>query len=92
MIGIKSYGAYVPRYRLSRDEIANGLGIRSMGGEVAIANFDEDSLTLSVEAISDSLKGLEPTEVGGLFLASTTFPYQEKQSASIAALSVRSNL
>jgi len=57
-----------------------------MGGEIAVANFDEDSLTMSVEAISDSLKGLEAAEVGGIFLASTTFPYQEKQSASIAAV------
>ena len=79
MIGIKSYGAYIPKYRLSRDEIATGLGRPSMGGENAIANFDEDSLTLSIEAISDCLRGTDANTVGGLFLASTTFPYKEKQ-------------
>ena len=40
--GIKSYGAYIPKYRLSRDEIATGLGRPSTGGENAIANFDEE--------------------------------------------------
>jgi len=86
VIGIKSYGAYVPRYRLSRDEIAAGLGIRSGGGEIAVAGFDQDSLTLSVEAVLDCLKGTAADSIDGLFLASTTFPYDEKQSAVIAAM------
>ena len=86
MIGIKSYGAYVPRYRLSRDEIAKSMGTRSGGGEIAVAGFDQDSLTLGVEAILDCLKGAPDDSIEGLFFASTTFPYDEKQSAGIAAM------
>ena len=43
MIGIKSYGAYVPLWRLDLTSIGGH-------GEKAIANFDEDSLTMGVAA------------------------------------------
>ena len=40
MVGVTSYGAYVPRWRLSRGAIAEGAR-----GEKSICNFDEDSVT-----------------------------------------------
>ena len=85
MAGIVSYGAYIPIYRLSQDEIARAWGGGSRGGEKAVANWDEDSLTMSVEAIIDCLNGIERELVDGLYFASTTPPYREKQSASIMA-------
>ena len=85
MVGIVAYGGYVPRYRLTRDEIARAWGANSPGGEKAVANHDEDSLTLAVEATLNCLQGFDPQGVGSLFFASTTFPYLEKQSASLIA-------
>jgi 3-hydroxy-3-methylglutaryl CoA synthase len=85
MAGIISYGAYIPIYRLSRDIIAQGWGSRSQGGERSVANYDEDSLTMAVEAAFDGLQGLDHTQVDGLFYASTTSPYKEKQCAVLAA-------
>ena len=85
MIGIVSYGAYVPIYRLKRDEIGRAWSRGSGGGERSVANFDEDSATMAVEAVIDCLKGFERETVDGLYFASTTPPYREKQTASLVA-------
>ena len=86
MPGIVSYGVYVPLYRLARETIAKAWGGRAGGGERSVANHDEDSLTMAVEAASSCLRGSEISDVGGLFFASTTSPYREKQcSTSISA-------
>ena len=84
--GIVSYGAYIPIYRLKRDEIARAWGRSSIGGEKAVANYDEDSATMAVEAVIDCLKDSDRQTVDGLYFASTTPPYREKQSASLIAL------
>lgn len=80
MVGILSYGAYVPLWRLQRSAIAFGLK-----GEKAIAGFDEDSLTMGVAAAIHCLGTLERESVDGLIFALTTSPYVEKQAASILA-------
>jgi 3-hydroxy-3-methylglutaryl CoA synthase len=83
--GIVSYGAYVPIYRLSRELIGKEWGTVPGRGEVAIASYDEDSLTMAVEAVLDCLKGFDHRQVDALYFASTTSPYREKQCASIIA-------
>jgi len=88
VIGIKSFGAYVPVYRLSEAELARAWGGRGGKGERATANYDEDSLTMSVEAAIDCLTGYDRQIVDGLVFASTTSPYDEKLSASIIAAAV----
>ena len=85
MAGIVSYGAYIPIYRLSRDEVTATWGGRSRGEEKAVANCDEDSITMGVEAAIDCLNGIDRNSVDGLYFASTTAPYREKKSASIVA-------
>lgn len=85
MAGIVAYGAYIPFYRLNRAEIARAWGTATSPGERAVANYDEDSLTMAVAAARDCLRGIDRTHVGGLYFASTTAPYKEKQSAAIIA-------
>jgi hydroxymethylglutaryl-CoA synthase len=85
MVGIVSYGAYIPIYRLSRDMPWLTWGGLPVGGERSVANFDEDSITMAVEAGNNCLQGLNRDEVDALFLASTTTPYKEKQCAGIVA-------
>jgi 3-hydroxy-3-methylglutaryl CoA synthase len=85
MTGIVSYGAYIPIYRLKRDEMARAWGRGSGGGERAVANFDEDSATMAVEAVIDCLTDIDRHEIDGLYFATTTPPYREKQSASLIA-------
>lgn len=85
MAGIVSYGVYVPYHRLSRDEMARATGTHSKGGEKAVANFDEDSATMAVEAVTNCLGDLNGKSVYGLYLASTTLPYKEKQTSAIVS-------
>jgi 3-hydroxy-3-methylglutaryl CoA synthase len=81
MVGITSYGAYVPLFRLSREAIARGAR-----GEKAIGNFDEDSLTMAVAAASDCLIGIDRETIDGLYFATTTSPYREKLGATTVAM------
>jgi hydroxymethylglutaryl-CoA synthase len=85
-IGIRAYGVYIPRYRLSRKTISAAMGWLSPGalpGEKAVTNYDEDSLTMAVAAGINCLKGADRSVVDSLYFASTTFPYREKESATI---------
>lgn len=88
MVGIVSYGAHIPFYRLSRDEIAKAMGRASIGGEKAVASYDEDSITMAVSAARECVKGMNKAEIDALFFASTTPPYKEKQCASVIATAV----
>jgi 3-hydroxy-3-methylglutaryl CoA synthase len=70
---------------MSRQEFQRAWGGFAMPGEKAVANFDEDSLTMAVEAAIDCLATTDPAEVDALFLASTTLPYKEKLGSAIVA-------
>jgi 3-hydroxy-3-methylglutaryl CoA synthase len=89
--GILSCGAYLPRLRLQRKSIAaaNGWfapGLRGLArGERSMANWDEDAITMAVEAARDCLAGRDRARIGQLMLASTTHPYDDRQNAGIVA-------
>src|SRR5258708_13526795 len=83
MAGIVSYGSYVPYRRLKRSAIAAVLGTPAGKGERAIASFDEDSVSMAVEAARDALKSAPPAQVQALIFATTTPPYAEKLSAAV---------
>lgn len=85
MSGIMSYGAYIPFYRLNRAEIARAWSTGPQPGERAVASYDEDSLTMAVAAALDCIKGIDVKTIGGLYFASTTAPYKEKQCAATIA-------
>jgi hydroxymethylglutaryl-CoA synthase len=85
MSGIISYGAYVPLWRLNRDAISSAWGRASLGGERSVANNDEDTVTMAVEAVLDCLAGVDRNIVDGLYFASTTAPFREKQCATLVA-------
>jgi 3-hydroxy-3-methylglutaryl CoA synthase len=88
MVGIVSYGAYIPFYRLNREEIGRAWDVSTIGGEKAVANYDEDSLTMGVAAGLDCVGGCDQSNIGGLYFATTTSPYKEKQIATTAALAI----
>ena len=93
MAGITSYGAHIPIYRLSGETLGQIWG-RALKGERSVANVDEDSMTMGVEAARNCLKGVERNTIDAVYFASTTPPYKEKQSASIiaAALDLREDI
>ena len=98
MIGIISYGAYIPLLRINRKAISAATGWLNVGarfpGEKAVADYDEDSLTMAVAAAMDCLSGRDRDVVEGLYFATTTSPYIERPAAVIAAtaLDLRSDI
>ncbi len=84
MAGITSIGAYIPMYRLNLEEITRFWRIKGASGEKAVAGYDEDSLTMAVAAALDCLKGVGE-QPQGLYFATTTNPYREKQGAALIA-------
>ena len=82
MAGILAAAASIPRYRLPRQVIAAEWGGMPGGGEKAVANHDEDSLTLAVNAAL----ALEPAAApDAVLFATTSSPYAEKQGAATIA-------
>jgi 3-hydroxy-3-methylglutaryl CoA synthase len=98
MAGITSYGAYVPLQRINRKVISAATGwstsAASAPGEKAVANYDEDSLTMAVAAAIDCLDEFDREKIDGLYFASTTPPYRERQNAGIisTALDLRQDI
>jgi len=88
MVGIKSYGAYIPLHRMPRDVFYKEWGGAPIPGERSVANFDEDSVTMAVESAIDCLKGFDPQKIDGLFFATTTSPFKEKLCSSIMAMAL----
>ncbi len=89
--GILRYGAYVPMRRLQRKAMVaanswfNG-SLKSQGkGERAIANWDEDSVTMAVAAARDCLGDFARDQLSAVHLASTTLPFADRLNAGIVA-------
>ena len=92
MAEIVGYGAYIPKYRIKSEEIARvwgedaqrikkGLGIH----EKAVANVDEDTSTIAVEAAKNALKRAEISseEINAIYVGSESHPYAVKPTSSI---------
>ena len=94
MLGVTGYGAYVPRFRIRVSEIARVWGrsgadiVESLGvREKAVAEADEDAITMAVEAGRCALTraGIDPLRVGALFVGSESHPYAVKPSGTVVA-------
>ncbi len=81
MIGITAYSTYVPRHRLPRELIAAAWGSRGAPGAKAVANFDEDSLTMAQAAVWKLL----PAVPDAIYFGSTSAPHWQRSSASLIA-------
>ena len=91
MRGILSFGAYIPRLRLRREAIVRSHSwydaslAAHRAGERSMCGYDEDAITMAVEAARDCLHGLDTPAVNDLLLASTSLPYASRLNASIVA-------
>jgi 3-hydroxy-3-methylglutaryl CoA synthase/NAD(P)-dependent dehydrogenase (short-subunit alcohol dehydrogenase family)/putative sterol carrier protein len=63
-------------------------------GERSMCNWDEDAITMAVEASRDCLRGRDKNKLDALYLASTTLPFADRQNAGIvsAALNLRDDM
>ena len=97
MAGICSFGGYIPRYRLNRGLIYQAMGwmnpanIANAGGEKAVANFDEDAITMAVAAGLNAINGFDRSSIQGAYLAATSMPYKERLNAGIVSTALGLN-
>ncbi|MBS0472171.1 MAG: hydroxymethylglutaryl-CoA synthase family protein [Proteobacteria bacterium] len=95
MVGITAYGAYIPRRRLQRKAVAEANAwfapnlAGGAKGERAMANWDEDAVTMAFEAARDCLPASDPAKdrahVDAITFASTTLPFADRLNAGIVA-------
>ncbi|HEX7373596.1 MAG TPA: zinc ribbon domain-containing protein [Steroidobacteraceae bacterium] len=90
-VGIRSFGAYLPRLRLERSAIAvaTGWATGTRGakprGARSYCAWDEDSLTMAVEAARDCLSGGDRSSLASIAFASTTHPFADRSNAGVVA-------
>lgn len=88
--GITSYGFYLPKYRITVEEIAKNHGKLAeeieaslLLTEKTIAGADEDSATMAVAASTMALTGVDKDEIDMVLVGSETHPYAVKPTATI---------
>lgn len=95
--GIVSYGAYVPRYRITPTEIGKvwgadgaGMGASLFVHRKSVPAPDEDTITISTEALRIALArgAIDPQEIGAIYVGSESHPYAVKPTATVVAQAV----
>ncbi len=90
-VGIVGWGAYLPRNRIKLEEIASVWGADAESYkkglllyEKSVPGPDQDVITLSVEAAKYALirAGIDPREIGALYIGSESHPYAVKPSGT----------
>jgi len=94
-VGIVSYGAYIPRYRIKPEEIGRiwgvdgkGMGKGLMINQKSVPGIDEDVITISTEAaryMMARVPWVNPADIGALYVGSESHPYAVKPSATVVA-------
>jgi hydroxymethylglutaryl-CoA synthase len=97
MIGLVSYGVYVPSYRVRVEDIANQWGENPASikagllvEEKAVPDLDEDTTTIAVEAARAAIlrASLDPNDIGAVYVGSESHPYAVKPTATVVAAAV----
>ena len=93
-VGIVSYGAYIPRYRIKVSEIAKvwGADAQSIAGglrvqEKSVPDMDEDTATIAVESARNAINrgSIDPSRIGAIYTGSESHPYAVKPTGTIVA-------
>lgn len=92
--GIVGYGAYIPRNRITSEEIARQWGKDPEAiqrglllEEKSVPGLDEDTITISVAAGRSALHraGIDPGKVGAVYVGSESHPYAVKPTGTLVA-------
>jgi 3-hydroxy-3-methylglutaryl CoA synthase/uncharacterized OB-fold protein len=90
---IRSVGTYLPLLRLERKAAATALAWSGLGGprsgRRSVATWDEDALTMAVEAGRSALAGADSADIRAVTFASTSAPFTERLHAGITIEALR---
>src|SRR3990172_3724819 len=93
-VGIVSYGAYIPRFRIKVEEIskvwgdnANSIIEGLMVYEKSVPDTDEDTITIAVEAARHAVNRgrINPERIEAVFTGSESHPYAVKPTSTVVA-------
>ncbi|MBI0583517.1 MAG: hydroxymethylglutaryl-CoA synthase [Methanomassiliicoccus sp.] len=99
-VGIVSYGAYLPRYRIAPQEIGRVWGT---DGDAMSRNLlifsksvpspDEDVITISIEAARAMLRrcDVDPCDIGAIYVGSESHPYAVKPTGTVVAEAIEAS-
>lgn len=99
-VGIVSYGAYIPRYRITPQEIGRIWGTDGEAMSKGLMIFsksvpapDEDVITISIEAARAMMRrcAVDPQQIGALYVGSESHPYAVKPSGTIVAEAIEAS-
>ena len=99
-VGIASYGAYVPRYRITPEEIGKVWGVdgKSMSKGLminckSVPSPDEDTITIAVEAARNMMRrcSVNPQDIGAIYVGSESHPYAVKPTGTIVAEAIEAS-
>lgn len=83
---IESISGYLPLLRLHRADAAKMLRFSGLGGRVkgtrAVSDWDEDAMTMALEASRNTLNPVNPS-IDDVIFASTSSPYKERSQATL---------
>jgi hydroxymethylglutaryl-CoA synthase len=98
-VGIVSYGAYVPRYRIMPEEIGRIWGVdgKAMGkglyiNQKSVPSPDEDVVTIATEAARNMMarvSSVDAKDIGAVYIGSESHPYAVKPTSTIVAEAIR---
>ncbi len=93
-VGIVSYGAYIPHFRIKVEEIAKVWGDNAnsiidglMVYEKSVPDTDEDTITIAVEAARHAVNRgkVDPERIEAVFTGSESHPYAVKPTSTVVA-------
>lgn len=93
-VGIIGYGSYIPRYRIKVEDISKVWGADAASykkglevQEKSVPGPDQDTISMSVEATKHAIKraGINPKEIGAIYIGSESHPYAVKPSGTVVA-------
>jgi hydroxymethylglutaryl-CoA synthase len=91
-VGVVSWGAYIPKYRIRTEEVARIWGDDParivdvyLVDEKSVEGFDEDAVTIAVEAARMAIRRskLDPRRIGTVYVGTESKPYAVKPISSI---------
>lgn len=89
-VGIASYGAYVPRWRVRTDAIADCWGLSQGRAPIkakSVPGPDEDTATMCIEAAQNALRrvSVPSEEIRAVWVGTESKPYAVKPTSTIVA-------
>lgn len=92
MVGIVSYGTYIPKYRIRLGDIAaawkkdgQDVTVSLLVTEKSVQAADEDAVTIALEAARSALRSVwgKPSDIEALFVGSESHPYAVNPTSTI---------